>query len=129
MKNDFYTVASFEYTAEAQVMKGKFMSEGIEVFLKDEHTLDTDPLVSNAIGGVKLQVHVQDKEAAIELYNELREYEVDRQRNRIICPNCNENKVLIAPPKKKLLYMLFPFFEPKRYMCNVCGEIFKPKKD
>ena len=126
MKNDFYTVTSFEYTAEAQVMKGKFMSHGIEVFLKDEHTVDVDPLVSHAIGGVKLQVHLQDKEAAIELYNELREYEVDRRRSRIICPACEKDRVLIAPPRKNLLYMLFPFFEPKRYECANCGEIFKP---
>ncbi|EDP98523.1 DUF2007 domain-containing protein [Kordia algicida OT-1] len=125
MKNDFYTVASFEYTAEAQVMKGKFMSHGIEVFLKDEHTIDVDPLVSHAIGGVKLQVHLQDKEAAIELYNELREYEVDRRGSRIICSACGGNRVLVAPPRKNLLYLLFPFFEPKRYLCNDCGEIFK----
>lgn len=129
MKNDFYTVATFEYTAEAQVMKGRFESQGIEVFLRDEYTVDTDPMVSHAIGGVKLQVHLEDKEAAIELYNELREYEKDRKGNRVICPNCNENKVLIAPLQKKLLYLLFPFFEPKRYLCNVCGEIFKPNNE
>jgi ribosomal protein S27AE len=127
MENDFYTVAAFEYTAEAQVMKGKFESQGIGVFLKDEHTLDADPLISNAIGGVKLQVHLKDKEAAIALYKEIREYEVDRNGRRIICPKCGEDKVLIAPPRKSLLYMLFPFFEPTRYMCGECGEIFNKK--
>jgi DNA-directed RNA polymerase subunit RPC12/RpoP len=127
MKNDFYTIASFEYTAEAQVMKGKFESQRIEVFLKDEHTIDVDPLVSHAIGGVKLQVHLQDKEAAIALYNELREYEKDRQGNRIICPNCGSNRVVVAPPKKSIYYLLFPFLEPKRYQCIDCNEIFKTK--
>lgn len=127
MENDFYTVAAFEYTAEAQVMKGKFESQGIAVFLKDEHTLDADPLISNAIGGVKLQVHLKDKEAAIALYKEIREYEVDRYGNRIICPNCKKDRVLIAPPRKNLRYMLFPFFEPTRYLCGECGEIFNKK--
>lgn len=127
MENDFYTIASFEFTAEAQVMKGRFESQGIEVFLKDEHTLDADPLISHAIGGVKLQVHVKDKATAIELYNELREYEVERQGNRVTCPNCEKNRVLIAPPRKNLLYMLFPFFEPTRYQCGECGEIFNKK--
>ncbi|WP_430411428.1 DUF2007 domain-containing protein [Kordia sp.] len=129
MENSFYTIAAFDYTAEAQVMKGKFMSQGIEVFLKDEHTLDADPLISHAIGGVKLQVHIKDKEEAMALYNELREYEVDRQGNRLTCPNCKENRVLIAPPLKKFLYLLFPFFEPTRYLCGDCGEIFKPKQN
>lgn len=127
MENDFYTIAAFEYTAEAQVMKGKFESHGIAVFLKDEHTLDADPLISNAIGGVKLQVHIKDKEAAIALYKEIREYEVNRDGSRIVCPKCGEDKVLIAPPRKSLLYMLFPFFEPTRYMCGECGEIFNKK--
>jgi len=124
-ENEFYTIAAFDYTAEAQVMKGKFMSHGIEVFLKDEHTLDTDPLISQAIGGVKLQVRGKDREEAIALYNELREYEVDRKGNRIICPNCGGNRVLIAPPKKSIRYLLFPFFEPARYQCSECNEIFK----
>ena len=127
MQNDFYTVATFEYSAEAQVMKGRFESQGIEVFLRDEYTIDTDPLVSHAIGGVKLQVHLQDKEAAIELYNELREYEKDRQGIRIICVNCGSNRVVIAPPKKSLYYLLFPFMEPKRYQCIDCHTIFKSK--
>jgi len=129
MENEFYTIATFEYTAEAQVMKGRFMSQGIEVFLKDQYTVDVDPMVSHAIGGVKLQVHAQDKEQGIALYNELREYEVDRKRNRVICPKCKGNRVLIAPSRKSLLYLLFPFFEPKRYLCNTCGEIFKPKEN
>jgi len=129
MQNDFHTVATFEYTAEAQVMKGRFESQGIEVFLRDEYTIDTDPMVSHAIGGVKLQVHLQDKEVAIELYNELREYEKDMKGNRIVCPNCEKNRIIIAPLKKSIFYMLFPFLEPKRYECIDCGEIFKPKNN
>ncbi|MBC8755613.1 DUF2007 domain-containing protein [Kordia sp. YSTF-M3] len=125
MKNEFFTIAAFEYTAEAQVMKGKFMSQGIEVFLKDEYTVDVDPMVSHAIGGVKLQVHVNDKEQAIALYNELREYETDPRGNPISCPKCEGERILIAPSKKSILYLLFPFFEPNRYICSNCGEIFK----
>lgn len=124
-ENEFYTIAAFDYTAEAQVMKGKFMSHGIEVFLKDEHTLDADPLISQAIGGVKLQVRGKDRDEAIALYNELREYEVDKQGNRIVCPKCEGDRILIAPSKKSILYLLFPFFEPTRYQCSNCNEIFK----
>ena len=124
MENEFYTIASFEYTAEAQVMRGKFMSEGIEVFLKDEHTIDVDPLVSHAIGGVKLQVHAKDREAGVALYNELREYETGPRGNPISCPKCEGERILIAPSKKSFIYLLFPFFEPNRYICSNCQEIF-----
>ncbi|NJW54799.1 DUF2007 domain-containing protein, partial [Salinimicrobium sp. CDJ15-91] len=56
MKEIFSTVAVFQYSAEAQIIKGRLESEGINSFLVDNHTIDTDPLVSNAIGGVKLKV-------------------------------------------------------------------------
>jgi DNA-directed RNA polymerase subunit RPC12/RpoP len=125
MENEFFTIATFEYTAEAQVMKGRFMSQGIEVFLKDEYTVDVDPMVSHAIGGVKLQVHAKDSAAAIELYNEIREYETDPHGNPIACPECEGERILIAPSKKSIVYLLFPFFEPNRYICSNCNEIFK----
>lgn len=123
MENEFYTVASFEYTADAQIIKGKLMSEGIEVFLRDEHTIDVDPMVSHAIGGVKVEVHIKDKEKAISIYNEVREYEKDAQGNPLVCRNCNEKRMIIAPLSKSFIYMLFPFFEKKKYQCNNCGQI------
>lgn len=55
MKETFSRVAVFQYSAEAQIIKGRLEAEGIETFLADNHTIDTDPLVSNAIGGVKLR--------------------------------------------------------------------------
>ena len=81
MENDFYTIASFEYSADAQILKGKLMSEDIEVFLKDQYTVDTEPLESHAIGGVKLQVNLHDQEKALAIYNEFREYETDANGN------------------------------------------------
>lgn len=45
MKNEtFTTVAVFQYSSEAQIVKGRLESDGIEVFLADNLTIDTDPL-------------------------------------------------------------------------------------
>lgn len=67
MNQAFSTIAVFQYSSEAQVIKGRFEAEGIEVFLMDNHTIDTDPLVSNAIGGVKLNVRKENEAAALEV--------------------------------------------------------------
>ena len=56
MNPEFYTLAAFEYVADVQILKGRLEADGIPVFLRDENTLNSDPLISNAIGGVKLQV-------------------------------------------------------------------------
>ncbi|MBU3028085.1 DUF2007 domain-containing protein [Zobellia galactanivorans] len=127
MKEKFYTIASFEYPSDVQILKGKLESEGIPVFLKDEHTLNSDPLISNAIGGVKLQVYTEDKEKAIEIYNEVRAYALDDKGNLVVCPNCKMQKSEVYYNRKGILYKLFPFFEEKKYKCLHCNMITKPQ--
>ncbi|WP_299520789.1 DUF2007 domain-containing protein [Winogradskyella sp.] len=49
MQDTFVTIARYQYSSEAQIVKGRLEADGIEVFLRDNITIDTDPLVSNAI--------------------------------------------------------------------------------
>lgn len=123
MKVAFYTIDSFEYPADVQIIKGKLESEGIPVFLRDENTLNSDPLISSAIGGVKLQVYSSDKDRALEIYNEVRNYATDDYGNLIVCPNCKAQKSEVYFTRKGLFYMLFPFFEPRKYRCTQCNFI------
>lgn len=126
MKDSFSKLAVFEYSTEAQVIKSKLESEGVKTFLADEKTIDTDPLLSQAIGGVKLFVHNADLERAIEIYNKIRRYRKDKNGNDIHCPKCNSIHILMAPPNEKnILYMLFPFFEKSKHICNDCKTVFK----
>ncbi|MBU2948562.1 putative signal transducing protein [Zobellia uliginosa] len=127
MEDKFHTVASFDYPADVQILKGKLESEGIPVFLRDEHTLNSDPMISNAIGGVKLQVYTEDKQKAIDIYNEIRAYAQDDDGNLIICPNCKMQKSEVYYNRKGILYKLFPFFEEKKYKCLHCNMITKPQ--
>lgn len=124
--NDNYTLlATFQYSTEAQFIKAKLDAEGIVTMLMDEKTIDSDPLISNAIGGVKLLVLNDCLQDAITIYNSIRAYEKDNKGNSIICTNCQSNHILIAPlERKNLFYMLFPFFEKKRFICNDCKTIF-----
>ena len=123
---DNYTIlATFPYSTEAQVTKAKLESEGIRVMLLDEKTVDSDPLISQAIGGVKLLVHDDNIKEAIKIYNQIRTYEKDKNGDNIVCVNCESTKILIAEPtRKNLFYMLFPFFEKTKYRCNVCNITF-----
>jgi len=125
MINTFKTLAVFEYSTEAQVTKSRLEAEGLQVILTDEVTIDADPLLSQAIGGVKLQVHVDDFNKARILYSSFRAYEKDENGNDILCVKCRSKRILIAPSQEeKLWYKLFPFFEKKKYICNDCKTIF-----
>lgn len=125
MEETFYQVASFEYAADAQILKGKLESEGIPVFLRDENMLNAHPMISNAIGGVKLQVYTKHKDMALAVYNEVREYAVDDNGQAIVCPNCKATRSEVYYKKKGLFHNLFPFFEKRKYKCLNCGIITK----
>ena len=125
MNNNYLILAVYEYSTEAYVTKSKLDSEGIVTMLMDEKTIDSDPLISNAIGGVKLLVHKIDFERALLIYNEIRTYQKDKNGKDIFCPSCNSNRILVAPiQRKNVFYMLFPFFEKTRNLCNSCKTIF-----
>lgn len=126
MREDYTVLAVFEYSTEAQLVKSKLDSEEIKTMLMDEKTIDTDPLLSQAIGGVKLLVHNSDIEKASAVYNEIRTYQKDGEGNDMHCKKCNSVKILVAPSQhKNVFYMLFPFFESRKFMCNDCKTIFK----
>ena len=125
MNDNFKILAVFNYSTEAHVTKSRLDSDGFETMLMDETTIDTDPLVSNAIGGVKLLVHKKDFENAALVWNEIRTYQKDADGNEISCPNCKSTRVLVAEAQRKnIFYMLFPFFEKTRHICNNCKTIF-----
>ena len=137
MSEKFATVAVFQYSSEAQILKGRFEAEGIRTFLADNHTIDTDPLVSNAIGGVKLNVLEEDKSAALEILDSINRYSVDDEGRQIICPQCGSSKIdffTSVTGIKSLTFFLFsfmmyalPIYVKYDYRCENCKKRFNLK--
>lgn len=138
MKNGkFTTVAVFQYSSEAQIIKGRLESDGIEVFLSDNLTIDTDPLVSNAIGGVKLKVLSHQVIEAKQILNSIQDYALDDEGNSIQCPNCKSTHVELFSTIKDLksffwfifgfLFSTLPFYTKHKYRCEVCTTEFDLK--
>lgn len=73
----FKLLRRFQYSTEAMIYQGKLESQGIEVFMRDNHIVDSNPLYSNAVGGVKLFVKTEDFEKANEILNDVNLYSVD----------------------------------------------------
>ncbi len=113
MNGAFTTIADFQYSSEALIVKGRFEAEGIETFLRDQHTIDTDPLVSNAIGGVKLNVRRQDEAKALEVLESINRYSLDDTGVAITCPKCGSKNVDLqsnVKDVKSLMFFMFSFF-------------------
>jgi len=134
MEKTFITIAKFQYTSEAQIIKGRLEAEGIEVFLRDNFTIDTDPLVSNAIGGVKLKVLAKDVNDAKEILQSIKAYSLDDNGHPIICPNCSQNRVemfsTISDFKSFFSFIIgflfgtLPFSTRYQYKCENCDTTF-----
>ena len=137
MSNTFKTIARFQYSSEAQIIKGRLEADGIQVFLSDNLTIDTDPLVSNAIGGVKLKVLSSQALEAQHILESIRKYSIDDDGNTIHCPNCKSEKIeLFSTIKdaKSLFWFLFgvlfsslPFYTKHKYKCEDCKTEFDLK--
>ncbi len=69
--NEWVTIATFNYAHQTALLKGRIESEGLLCNIKDELIVNTNPLYSNAIGGVKVQVRDCDVQNVIPLLKEL----------------------------------------------------------
>lgn len=137
MKETFKTIAIFEYSSEAQIIKGRLESDGIKVFLSDNLTIDTDPLISNAIGGVKLKVFSEDAEKAEQILRAIQKYSLDDDGKLIKCPKCNSEHVQLFSTIKNLKSFLsfifgfivgtLPFYAKHKYRCKDCKTEFDIK--
>lgn len=131
MKESIFTlVGRFQYSSEAIIYKGKLESEGIEVFLRDEATVDTNPLYSNAIGGIKMYVKNEDANLAQQILLQISEYSLDNNNQLIKCPNCSAEQIEMMTSIKDLksllsfvfsiILFLIPFHAKHKYKCNKC---------
>jgi hypothetical protein len=68
---DFQTIAIFNYSHEIVVLKHILDQEGISYFFENEMTLSVAPFYSNALGGIKLKVHLNDFEKVQEILDHL----------------------------------------------------------
>lgn len=72
---ELVTIRQFRDLHEALFAKGSLDASGIESFLADANMVHMDWLISNLLGGVKLQVDKADVTAAHKVLNQFAESE------------------------------------------------------
>jgi ribosomal protein L37AE/L43A len=91
----FTQVRSYDNYIPANIILSRLEQEGIRAYLQDEHTVTIDPIISNAIGGIKLMVITDQLARAMQLINGFEE----AYNKAGACPECQSTKVkfLIEP--------------------------------
>lgn len=130
MEDIFELIGSYQYSSEAIIFKGKLESEGIEVFMRDNFTVEANPLYSNAIGGVKLFVKKEDLDKAKKVFSDISTYSLNENDELIKCPKCGAEKIEMTTSIKdlitliafifSLLFVLMPFYSRHRFKCRKC---------
>jgi predicted RNA-binding Zn-ribbon protein involved in translation (DUF1610 family) len=131
MRNSLIEIANYQFSSEAYLFKGKLESEGIEVFLQNENTINTDPLLSTALGGVKLFVNSEDVLQSRQILDAISEYSLNDKGELLTCPNCGSQKIYMTTTIKDiksflafiygLLTLSMPLFSKQKYKCESCN--------
>jgi DNA-directed RNA polymerase subunit RPC12/RpoP len=123
---DFVTIRTFQNYFTAHILLGRFRDSGIDCFLKDEFTVTVDPILSNAVGGIKLIVKKEDEEEANLLLQQFDE----SYRQSAVCPKCGSKTIELVPKKTTaniataILTWLFGSYAISAknvYQCSSCG--------
>lgn len=81
----------------AHLALGRLQEENVNCWLKDENTVTMDPILTNAVGGIKLMVAETQLERALSILN------IDKMnyQKQHPCPKCgSENIELVSSPRK-----------------------------
>ena len=128
------TIATYTFPQDLLIDRSKLESAGIECFTQDELTAQVHNFISNAIGGVKLQVKETDVEFARQVLADSNNLVADYSESKIKCPHCGSGNVDgIGLNGRISMLILFitglpvPVFSSK-FKCYDCYENFKLAK-
>ncbi len=128
---DFVELRSFDNYIEANIVLGMMQHANVNCHLKDEYLVTIDPLLSPAVGGMKLMVHAAHIERAWDLINKAEEAYL----KTVPCPVCKAHALTIISVTKnhrcKLAALASMLLNgqsveiKKLYKCTGCGYDFK----
>ena len=126
----FVTVKTFSRPLDAQLALARLDAEGIDALIPDEQVATIDPLVLDALGGVRLQVRVADLERATAVLSMPLEDPVDDELEPgPRCPRCDS--VYVSPEWTGMQLLLavpllgLPLsFMKKPLHCKKCEHVF-----
>lgn len=123
---ELIVIRTFDNYFSANILLTRLRDAGVQCYLKDEYTVTIDPLLSNAIGGIKLVVRKEDAAETLQL---LDSFDHD-YKNAVQCPECGSHEVVLVPKQgveniltaiSTWLFSSYALSAENVYKCNLCG--------
>ncbi len=93
----FVPIYSYDNYVSAHIAMGRLEEDGINCWLKDENTVTIDPILTNAVGGIKLMVASSQAERATGILRTL----ANEHKALNPCPKCGSLNIdLVSSPRK-----------------------------
>ncbi|MFS4417110.1 hypothetical protein [Maribacter sp. 2307ULW6-5] len=125
------TLATYTFPHQVLVDRSKLEAFGIACTVKDGLTIQVHNFYSNALGGIKLQVHPKDYERAREVLSDHPDISAEYPDAKLKCPRCASGNVDGVGLNGKIALIILmvtglpiPVFS-KKYHCFECHEEFK----
>jgi len=127
---NFKQIASYDNYMLANMTMGMLTENNIKCQMKDENIVTVDPLLSPAVGGIKLLVEEEDFDKAVELMKEAE----NEYLKGIACSICRSPSLIVEEKsnkptgfwgllKNQLLYGQTSTYS-KGYRCTNCKKYF-----
>jgi len=125
------TIATYSKPEEAHILRLRLGAGDVEAFVQDENTIQVDWFLSNAIGGVRVQIDDGDMERAREI---LRDHsDVKLEDDWPTCPFCSSTHTAPDEFLRRLSFLFvwlasFPLpFARNAWKCVDCGKAWKER--
>ena len=124
------TIATFSKPEEAHLFRMRLAAAGIPAFIQDESLVQLDWFLSNAVGGVRVQIADGDVKAAREFLAEDPPSPLP-DAEEVTCPVCGSLQVAPDERPRRLFFLSLLvfgvplFFARRRWRCAACCHVFK----
>ncbi|WP_200975182.1 DUF2007 domain-containing protein [Echinicola sp. 20G] len=126
---ELITLETFDNAVEAHLLKSKLESEGIQVFLFDENTVTLNPMISEAIGGIKLKAFHNSFTSAVKVLNKYNDSPILNEEGEVLkCSHCGSHRLVsetsyfengkgLLAMFISLILMVFPIYAKRGHRC------------
>ena len=131
-------VGNYHDAVPAELARARLTSNGIQAFVVDSAAFN--PLLNDAVGGVRLKVYEEDEARARELLDETLD-EQDDDEDVVRCPRCELQYCFYERPRVHsaspaaagnllvVVASMFLRFSRKRWSCHKCGHVWDDAKE
>lgn len=130
----------YDNSIKANRDKQILADNGILSFIANEQTIQSDWLLSNALGGIQLQVFDNELDKANQVLNAFLEDEfvelevehtIENSEFDVVCPKCGSNHLYRNDNPDKIFGFAMPFLnfgsDQTTYNCYYCANEFQVK--